>query len=543
MPGSEVMKEKVVMLTSGYQFIGWLADKSVRPKFIASVMLLIQLRICNQSSVLDEKGVSNQESEKSSIPLPSMPPEMYLLILEWSGLRFHPFAPSFKDHKELRFSQEKSLWLALCSQSFSKEEKEEKEAVKLSLGKENDCLTYAIQFREDRIRLTGVSVPDTVNEGLLRFVIPKGVAVIDPFAFSSLERYKEYCVYSGFGPEDTLSVFGLELKPGEDPMEFTDETWLSKIGLGSFLRDNRNSEIIKTYTVVLPDSLTEIGVGAFFGCSGLIQITIPAGVTEIGKSAFGGCWSLTQMIIPDGVTTIGQSAFRGCSGLTELVIPEGVTEIGEGAFYGCSSLTEFVIPASVTEIGEYAFYGCSGLTTAAIPDGVTEIGDNAFEDCSSLTSVVIPESVTTIGQSVFEECSGLTELTIPESVTTIELCAFHGCSSLTSVAIPASVTEIGVGAFAGCSGLTSVVIPESVTTIGQSAFRGCSGLTELIIPAGVTEIGVGAFEDCSSLTSLTVPDDLYDHVSANRDSYGLSEKVDVSCPGLQEVMASLMPGC
>lgn len=48
-------------------------------------------------------------------------------------------------------------------------------------------------------------------------------------------------------------------------------------------------------TVVLPNKLFEIGVGAFASCSSLENITIPSNVTEIDYDAFIGCSSLMQI--------------------------------------------------------------------------------------------------------------------------------------------------------------------------------------------------------------------------------------------------------
>jgi hypothetical protein len=57
----------------------------------------------------------------------------------------------------------------------------------------------------------------------------------------------------------------------------------------------------------------------------LQNITIPNSVTSIGKGAFYGCESLQSIDIPSSVTSIGDNAFLGCSSLQNLSIPEGVT--------------------------------------------------------------------------------------------------------------------------------------------------------------------------------------------------------------------------
>jgi hypothetical protein len=63
------------------------------------------------------------------------------------------------------------------------------------------------------------------------------------------------------------------------------------------------------------------------------------------------------------VTSIGDSAFYGCSGLTNVSLPAGIISIGNMAFYGCSGLTNVTLPAGITSIGSMALRGCSELQT------------------------------------------------------------------------------------------------------------------------------------------------------------------------------------
>ena len=324
--------------------------------------------------------------------------------------------------------------------------------------------------------------------------------------------------------------------------------------------DNAFASCRSLSDIVIPDSVTSIGIGAFFNCSSLSNIVIPDSVTSIGGAAFFICGSLSNIVIPDSVTSIGDSVFRACSSLSEIVIPSSVTSIGSGAFGGCASLQylsipksviclngnpfynmngkleclspnfiyeddvlfnkdkskiisfrnqsveSYVIPSSVTSIGDSAFSCCSFLSEIVIPSSVNSIGNSAFSSCRSLSEIVIPSSVNSIGNSAFSGCSSLSKIVIPTSVTSIDDWTFSGCSSLSEVVIPSSVTSIGGWAFKDCGSLSTIVIPSSVTSIGTWTFCGCESLSSLVIPDGVTSIGDNAFRGCSFLNSVVIPD-------------------------------------
>jgi hypothetical protein len=75
-------------------------------------------------------------------------------------------------------------------------------------------------------------------------------------------------------------------------------------------------------------------------------IILPKTLTTIGIRAFAWWKHLTTISIPSGVTSIGSGAFSEC-GLTSVTIPSSVTEIEDGAFLG-NSLTSVTLPANVT---------------------------------------------------------------------------------------------------------------------------------------------------------------------------------------------------
>lgn len=71
--------------------------------------------------------------------------------------------------------------------------------------------------------------------------------------------------------------------------------------------------------MVVPNGVTMIGEHAF-SYSGLQSIVIPNSMAEIGDNAFFSCIRLQSIVIPDSVTTIGESAFLYCINLKSITI-------------------------------------------------------------------------------------------------------------------------------------------------------------------------------------------------------------------------------
>lgn len=315
----------------------------------------------------------------------------------------------------------------------------------------------------------------------------------------------------------------------------------------------------KVRNVVIMDGVTSIGEYAFYDCINLATVIIPEDITEIGIGAFGGtpwihkqgdyviinevligCLSEESIItIPKEVSIIGAGAFFGCEELKEVIIPENVMRIGDQAFAFCHGLTKIDIPGNVEDVGNAAFLFCENLRSVSISNGVARIGTAAFNLCYSLEEIIIPDSVCFIGDFAFAGCGRLTHIDVQEDnpyycsiedvIFSKDMSELITCKKATqdSYNIPSEVTTIKGGAFAGC-GFKKIIIPEGVCSIGDYAFEYCTELESITIPEGVTEIGKNAFAGCTGLTKVVIPGTLV----------SIGEKVFYECSNLVNVVIS-----
>lgn len=232
----------------------------------------------------------------------------------------------------------------------------------------------------------------------------------------------------------------------------------------------RNNTSVKE--VILPDTVTSIGICAFQDCKNLTTIKGTGNVTQIGNYAFIRCEQLASFDSTNA-TTIGQEVFRECKNLQKFVIAEGTTQIAAGAFYA-SGLLEVTLPSTCKEIGVNAFRETL-LTEITIPDECLSIENGAFMDCNSLVSVLISEQskLESIGSS-FNKCTSLKSIVIPASCKSIGSSCFSNDDELETVEFRNPDTQIGAGAFYGQDDLTVYAEPGAVSTYMKKNFSGSS---------------------------------------------------------------------
>ena len=246
--------------------------------------------------------------------------------------------------------------------------------------------------------------------------------------------------------------------------------------------------------VRFPDSLDELGPGAFQWCSGLTALSCL--VADVPENAFGRCSGLRQVKLPY-TRFIGPRAFEGCGHLRQCAAPLA-EHIGREAFQNCPELESF--PAARAEyLGERAFAYDLALRQVQLAAGAV-LETKVFEDCARLEELELDGTPVLTGDS-FWGCTALRTVQVSG-----ERWPLRGWEALFAPQIPQIVRQVHANALACFSfrfpdktvaayhgGSPIVHIPDGIRAIGPEVFRDRLMLEEIHVPDSVTAIGPRAF--------------------------------------------------
>lgn len=299
-----------------------------------------------------------------------------------------------------------------------------------------------------------------------------------------------------------------------------------------------------TYTV------RQIKDHAFYGCSGITQVTIGENITYVGPQAFwncpnletvnynaincdvmytrtgsgttsspyvyysvfssdasGGAPALARVTIGSSVQHIPNYAFKDAENIYQrLVIPVSVNEIGNYAFYNCNSMVQMIIQGEgLQTIGDYAFYGCSALqTTINLPNSVLTVGNYAFTGCTHVPSLTIGEGTTSIGQQAFWNCPLMVTVNF-NAVNCTTMYTKTGSGTSSSPYVYRSVFNSDTTA-GNATPITTLNIGANVTNIPDYAFKNSpNAVHNLVLPEGLLNIGQYAFHSGGFTGDLPIP--------------------------------------
>ena len=180
-----------------------------------------------------------------------------------------------------------------------------------------------------------------------------------------------------------------------------------------------------TETINLPESLQEIGYGAFYGGESIKNLTIPKNVITMGNYAFSGIQA--DIVIPKSVQYIGDDTFADYSGKISLeentefveVYKDGIynhhfTSEGEPNFtclvYYPSDKTSISWLKDTNYIGSMVFYN-TVMKKMDLPEGIRYL-DLDLSNAKNLSSITIPSTVYYIERNVISSAPALKKVSV-----------------------------------------------------------------------------------------------------------------------------------
>ena len=240
---------------------------------------------------------------------------------------------------------------------------------------------------------------------------------------------KTELVYQGEDSDFVIEDGVLEKYQGNEPVVIIPDT-VKEIGYGAFEKDKT---VLK---VIMPDSVEKMENAVFNECENLMEIRFSHSLKEIPAHTCSGCLALEKVIIPEGVTTIGDGAFNSGDipmSYSEIKFPKTLKSIEREAFSNNDSVTEISLPDGLESIGTYAFAGNTSLVKVSIGDGITELSDGVFSGDKLLKNISLPYGLKSIGRFVFDTDKNIEELYIPETVENIQSSMLRNVKSTVTI--------------------------------------------------------------------------------------------------------------
>lgn len=189
---------------------------------------------------------------------------------------------------------------------------------------------------------------------------------------------------------------------GEDAFEgCTSLQWVDAQGVTVIGRDAFKGCRSLTAFNFSPE-LKSIGESAF-AATGLTELDLRemTSLKTVGKMSFAECENLAAVALPEGLTTLSEGMFFGDNAITTLLLPTTLVNIETLSLAGLTSLNvteqvNIMAETAVETVGDYALANWKSTQKIILPETLTYLGDRAMQQWSALETVTIPEGMTAV---------------------------------------------------------------------------------------------------------------------------------------------------
>lgn len=246
----------------------------------------------------------------------------------------------------------------------------------------------------------------------------------------------------------------------------------------------------------IPDGIEAIGDNAF-EYSEIESIRLPNTLKTIGSHAFANCKLKGALEIPESVTSINSGAFYGCYDLL-IFIPNNIKTplIGEDAHIFNEPLSNYSYVDGIlyNKNDMLVYFINANSDTIIIPEGIKGFKFKVKDDYDDRTICSV------------RYINDIKNIILPDSFI-LKDADFYGFKSLQFISFPNSATNIPASCFFKCKEIKQISLPDNIQYIHKSAFNGCSSLKQITLSPNLRGISNFAFNH-TALEKINLPKSL-----------------------------------